>query len=462
MTKPARLTNFFYFFISMLRGFSLFLSFLLSAKIYSVSAETPNDDRLQFNLAPFSIGNPTISQKPLKISIHGTHIDSAKNKFPLVIKQTFRANPGDTLARILFRAGVKDKDISKSIQSLKNIYNPKKFGLGQEVFIFFETDGEIETLKQGRLGNFIGFQFYYDTDSILKIEKTPTGIFKTSKQKRQLDSFFTIAEGEIHVNLYTAGLKSGLTEETLAELIRIFSWDVDFQRDIRKGDFFRVLFEKTQDKAGNLIKSKNIIFASLTLSKVPIVVYKFKDKSGNSNYYNEKGMSAQKALMRTPIDGARLSSRFGRRRHPILNYTMMHRGIDFAAPTGTPIFAAGNGLIREARWNGAYGRFILIRHNKKYSSAYAHLRRFAKGIVRGSRVKQGQIIGYVGSTGRSTGPHLHYEVRRDGRQINPLKLRMPPGKKLLGNELRRFKQVIRKIDKKFATLRLRYKYSESN
>jgi murein DD-endopeptidase MepM/ murein hydrolase activator NlpD len=195
-----------------------------------------------------------------------------------------------------------------------------------------------------------------------------------------------------------------------------------------------------------------VLFASLTLSGKKKAIYRFKGDDGHTEYFDEEGRSAQKALMRTPIDGARLSSGFGQRRHPILGYNKMHRGVDFAAPSGTPIYAAGNGTIVYAGRKGGYGNYIRIRHNGNYDTAYAHMTGFARGMRVGRRVNQGQVIGYVGTTGRSTGPHLHYEVLRQGQQVNPMRIRMPSGRTLAGAEMKRFQGLRAALDQRYALL----------
>jgi murein DD-endopeptidase MepM/ murein hydrolase activator NlpD len=232
----------------------------------------------------------------------------------------------------------------------------------------------------------------------------------------------------------------------LSDLIRIFSFDVDFQRDIQPGDGFEVLYDAKLEADGSLAKAGDVRFAAMTLSGKRFELYAFTPKSGISDFFDTKGQSVRKTLMRTPIDGARLSSRFGMRKHPILGYTRMHRGTDFAAPTGTPIYAAGDGTVTVAGRKGAYGNYVRIRHNSTYDTAYAHMKGFAKGIRSGTRVRQGQIIGYVGTTGRSTGPHLHYEVLVNGKQINPSKIKLASGEQLKGDDLANFQDHRAEID----------------
>ncbi|MGY9016440.1 MAG: peptidoglycan DD-metalloendopeptidase family protein, partial [Rhodospirillales bacterium] len=247
-------------------------------------------------------------------------------------------------------------------------------------------------------------------------------------------------------------LKAGLSASVLVDLIRVYSWDVDFQRGIHPGDGFEVMFEQLYEADSGTKVNGDIVYAALTLQGVRHPIYRHKAVKNGAEYFDEQGKSAKKALMRTPINGARLSSGFGRRKHPILGYTRMHRGLDFAAPRGTPIYAAGNGILEVAGRKGAYGNYIRIRHNGTYKTAYGHMKSLARGMRKGKRVRQGQVIGYVGTTGRSTGPHLHYEILQGGRQVNPRRLKMPSGRQLKSSELLRFKLIRKSIDRKFAGL----------
>nr|WP_240969456.1 M23 family metallopeptidase [Sneathiella limimaris] len=263
------------------------------------------------------------------------------------------------------------------------------------------------------------------------------------------------AGGTIDNSLFLSASQAGLPTSVIIDLIRIFSYDVDFQREIQPGDSFEVFFERFVDEDGRPLKEGEIQWASMTLSGTQISLYRYKTSDdGVTDYYTEKGHSVRKTLMRTPIDGARLTSSFGKRKHPILGYTKMHKGADFGAPRGTPIMAAGNGVVEVAGRNGGYGNYVRIRHTTEYKTAYAHMKGFAKKIRKGARVKQGQIIGYVGSTGRSTGPHLHYEVHKNGRQINPMSVKLPAGRKLKGKMLTAFENYTKDVDQEVASIPL--------
>ncbi|NCV24190.1 MAG: M23 family metallopeptidase, partial [Proteobacteria bacterium] len=234
--------------------------------------------------------------------------------------------------------------------------------------------------------------------------------------------------------------------EIIIEFARIFGFEIDFQRDIRENDEFQILYERFEDDDGEVQKNGEIIFAYLNNNGREISLYRYKDEKNNIGYYSQDGKSIEKALMKTPINGARLSSSFGLRKHPILGYNKLHQGTDFAAPKGTPIMASGSGTIEMASWNGAYGKYVRIRHNSTYKTAYAHLSRFGKNIRRGAKVQQGQIIGYVGSTGRSTGPHLHYEVLVQNKRVNSQRLKLPSGKNLAGKEKQIFENTKEQIE----------------
>jgi murein DD-endopeptidase MepM/ murein hydrolase activator NlpD len=285
-----------------------------------------------------------------------------------------------------------------------------------------------------------------DVERDVRVVRSEADDFLAESIDRPLQLTSALVAGSIASNLSADAVAAGVPMPVLSDLIRIFSFDVDFQRDIQPGDGFEVLYDAKLEADGSLAKAGDVRFAAMTLSGKRFELYAFTPKSGISDFFDTKGQSVRKTLMRTPIDGARLSSRFGMRKHPILGYTRMHRGTDFAAPTGTPIYAAGDGTVTVAGRKGAYGNYVRIRHNSTYDTAYAHMKGFAKGIRSGARVRQGQIIGYVGTTGRSTGPHLHYEVLVNGKQINPSKIKLASGEQLKGEDLANFQDRRAEID----------------
>jgi len=246
-----------------------------------------------------------------------------------------------------------------------------------------------------------------------------------------------LSENIIKNNLYSSAIKAKINPDTIIEFARIFGFEIDFQRDIRENDYFKIIYDKYFDEYGEFVKSGSIHYAHMSVNGREITLYKFGDDK-NYSYFDINGKSVEKALMKTPINGARLSSSFGMRKHPILGFNKMHTGTDFAAPSGTPIMASGSGTITLAKWCGGGGNCIKIKHNSTYETIYAHMKSFARGMKKGKKIKQGEIIGYVGSTGMSTGPHLHYEVIVNGKKVNSRKLKLPSGKVLKDNERKLF------------------------
>ena len=423
------------------------------------------------SLAPISLGNPTTAAK-LTTRRRETPRNGAQGAFTGAVtalpdlKVPLRVGRGDTLAGMLTGAGVSAADAQGAISALSKHFNPRRIRRGQAVAVLFTPPamGSPEA-NRPEPGKFLGLVVEPDYNTAIRVEKTADGAFSAAKIQKPLTQAPARAEGVIRSSLYVAGRKAGIPRRVLVELIRAYSWDVDFQRDIRAGDRFEVMYERFFDSRGDgkrrLVYSGPILYAALTLSGKRYPIYLHATKDGDSDYFDDKGQSARKALMRTPIDGARLSSGFGRRRHPILGYTKLHRGVDFAAPRGTPIYAAGNGVVVKSGRNGAYGKYVRIRHNSRYSTAYAHMRAINRSARRGKRVKQGQIIGTVGSTGRSTGPHLHYEILAGGVRTNPMKIKMPSGRKLKGEALEDFQVARAVIDGKFAALETETKVAEA-
>ncbi len=347
---------------------------------------------------------------------------------------TVRVKKGQTLASVLLKAGTDRVDAHNAITALRRLFNPRDLQPGTQIIIYQNSS------KDPKIG-LERIEIPVSAGQTIIVELNAEQNFIARKNDRILQTEDINIRGKIRSSLYVDATKAGLPAEVMVEIIRLFSWDVDFQRDIHPGDEFNILVTKSLLPDGSVVGWGDVKFASLSLQGKLTNLYRFETLKNGVEYFDEYGVSAQKALMKTPIDGARLSSGFGRRKHPILKYTKMHRGIDFAAPTGTPIYAAGNGRVVLAGRNGAYGKYIKIRHNNRYSTAYAHLSRFRRGVRKGKRVRQGQVIGYVGSTGRSTGPHLHYEILVEGRQVNPLRLKLPSGRKLSGTELTQFFKV---------------------
>ena len=349
----------------------------------------------------------------------------------------------DTVEKILSKFNVRDKDIKKISIKLKenkltNIYIGRKLEL------------IIKKLEDGS-NTLISFLYPINNTSSIEIRKYKND-FLLKENILQLYKKEVVVKNVIKDNLYSAAIESGVEPNIIIEFARVFGFEVDFQRDIRKGDWFEILYEKFEDDNNKVRDTGKIIYASMYVNGQEINLYNFKYKN-EEEYYDIKGKSITKSLMKTPINGARLSSSFGMRKHPILGYNKMHRGTDFAAPSGTPIMASGSGTVTRARWCGGGGNCVKIKHNSTYETIYAHMKTFAKGIKEGKKVKQGQIIGYVGSTGLSTGPHLHYEVIVNGKKVNSQKLKLPSGKTLKGEERKQFEIDRIKIDLRLAELR---------
>jgi murein DD-endopeptidase MepM/ murein hydrolase activator NlpD len=349
----------------------------------------------------------------------------------------------DTVEKILKNFNIKNNDIKNISRKLKqkklsNIYSGRKFSL-----IYKKLDNNSNTV--------VNLIYPISNTSSIEIRKVQNN-FLVEENILQLYKREVVARNVIKNNLYSSAVDVGVEPNIIVEFARIYGFEVDFQRDIRKGDWFEILYEKFEDNNNKVRDTGKIVYASMFVNGEEINLYNFKD-GNNEEYYNIKGKSITKSLMKTPINGARLSSSYGMRKHPILGYNKMHRGTDFAAPSGTPIMASGSGTVTRARWCGGGGNCVKIKHNSTYETIYAHMKAFAKGIKEGRKVRQGQIIGYVGSTGMSTGPHLHYEVIVNGKKVNSQRLKLPSGKILKGQERNEFEIERIKIDLRLANLR---------
>jgi len=349
----------------------------------------------------------------------------------------------DTVEKILKQLKIRNEDIRNISLKLKtkkltNIYSGRKMSL------------IIKKLDDGS-NSIINLVYPVNNTTSIEIRKSKND-FHLKENILQLYKKEVVVKNIIKNNLYSSAVDSGIEPNIIVEFARIFGFEVDFQRDIREGDWFEILYEKFKDDNNKVRDTGKIIYASMFVNGEEINLYNFNYKD-DEEYYDIKGKSITKSLMKTPINGARLSSSFGMRKHPILGYNKMHRGTDFAAPSGTPIMASGSGTVTRARWCGGGGNCVKIKHNSTYETIYAHMKAFAKGIKEGKKVKQGQIIGYVGSTGLSTGPHLHYEVLINGKKVNSQKLKLPSGKILKGDSRKQFELDRIKIDLKLANLR---------
>ena len=330
---------------------------------------------------------------------------------------------GDTLAGLLARAEIDAVEADAALDALRGEFDVRTLKPGQKVRLFHEWPvGQDKQLDKGR---FAGLDFIPQARQRVIVRRTGHLQFTALSQERPLDERHFLADSLISSSVYEAARAGGMAPNLVVELIRLFSFTIDFQRDIREGDRLEVLFTRRFDENNQLAEEGDIVFAALTNRGRRYAYWRMPGPDGQARYFDAKGESVQRLLMKTPVDGARLSSRFGMRRHPILGYTRLHRGLDFAAPRGTPIYAAGNGTITRIGRFGDNGKMIKIRHKNGYETVYLHMNAFARGMKKGRRVRQGQVIGYVGSTGLATGPHLHYEVLHYNRPVNPRELDVP-------------------------------------
>ena len=404
---------------------------------------------LLFLLLAITITSTTIYNNK-KILINENYKDVINNiYFQKSVKQIFdnltpryksiehKISSGETFDKILNNYSISNEEILEIKKNLNSDYNLNNL----------KTNLDIKfTIDQSNNKKITSFLFPVSrTEKIQLTKNLDTNIFEKKIIITNLNKKILFKEGKITESLYKTAVDLNVQPNIIIEFARIYGFQVDFQRDIRKNDNFQIMYEVFQDDNGKAFETGNIIFADLKLSGTNNSLYYF-DKKGSEGHYDQNGKSVQKALMKTPINGARLSSAFGMRKHPIDGYNKMHRGTDFAAPMGTPIMASGSGVITRARWCGGGGNCVKIKHNSTYETIYAHMKNFAREIKEGSRVKQGQIIGYVGSTGNSTGPHLHYEVVVNGKKINSQKLKLPSGKTLKGKEREVFEVTRIKLD----------------
>ena len=358
------------------------------------------------------------------------------NLEPKYKKVNHKIRSGETFDKILNNYSINKKEILAIKNNLKKKVNLNKLNPRQSIqFSLDKTNNKI-----------IEFTFQIsNTEKIFLKRNISDNKFYQKILTIKLEKEIIYKENVILQSLYKAATDQKIPANTIIEFARIYGFQIDFQRDIRKHDKFQIMYEVFLDENKKIIETGEILFANLKLSSQDNSLYYF-EKEGSEGHYDKNGKSVQKALMKTPINGARLSSSFGMRKHPIDGFNKMHKGTDFAAPKGTPIMASGNGIVKKAGWCGGGGNCVKIRHNSTYQTVYAHMSKFARGIKKGIRVKQGQTIGYVGSTGKSTGPHLHYEVIFNGRKVNSQKLKLPSGKILKGKNRKLFETTKIKLD----------------
>lgn len=426
-----------------------------------------------YSLSPLSLGNPLVAARlrafhpglPADIESGDAAAnddaamdeDGAEPGDPAtdpIYSRNLDIKRGDTLMPKLVDAGIPRADAHAAISALGRFYDPRRIRPGQAVTVTFR-DNVAEAVEEGSRSDdgsaaFIGLTVAVDYAKQVTVARAVDGSFSAREIEATLTRELHTLSGPISSSLFDAAEREGVPVPVLIGMIKAFSWDVDFQRDIQPGDSFEVMYERFLNEAGEPVHEGQMVYANLTLQGKRKPIYLFAAQDGSEDYYDEHGKAARKALLRTPVDGARLSSGFGERKHPILGYTRMHRGIDFAAPSGTPIYAAGDGVLDFVGPNSGYGLYIRIRHTTDYATAYGHMRSLATGMARGKRVRQGDVIGYVGASGMATGPHLHYEILRDGEQINPLSVKVQSGRALAGVDLKRFQARAGEVNRALA------------
>ena len=356
-------------------------------------------------------------------------------------EEQLEVGKGDTLIEMLTDTGVSHEEAFEAVAALGEVYDPRRLNRGQKLDVMLEASDEgpeIPSLSE--------LTMPISAITTIELRKIEDGKFAVEKVDVPTTAYPTYSKLPIKGSLYVTARKANLTPKLILELMKGFAYDVDFQRDVQRGHTLEVVADTLKTKNGDIVGSNNLRYAKLTMGKKKVAIYRYTDTKGHTDYYNAKGESLKKSLLRTPVDGARISSRYGKRKHPILGYRKMHRGVDFAAPTGTPIYAAGDGVVDYKGRKGGYGNYLRIKHNGTYSTAYAHIHKFARSVRKGKRVRQGQVVAYVGSTGRSTGPHLHYEVLKHNKQVNPSKVQdFNSGVKLAGKEMKKFKGLLAEV-----------------
>ena len=387
--------------------------------------------------------NKEEQSRQIKLSLDNTYLkktfkEITRNLNPRITISKYTSKSGDTYQSIINNLNIENDEKKILLNSILKEKSLKILKINQKF-----------TFKYDNLFKQKIIEFKIETDKkneILFIKDIENKKFLTKKIKKNYTKNLVYRETVITESLYNSAINLGIKPNVIIEFARLYGFQVDFQRDIWRNDSFQIIYEEFINENKEIVDTGEIIFANLNLQNNDLQLYKYEYEKNKIDYFDENGKSIKKTLMKTPINGARLSSSFGNRKHPILGYTKMHTGTDFAAPMGTPIMASGDGKVMKAGWCGGGGNCVKIKHNNTYQTVYAHMSKFGSGIKRGVRVKQGQIIGYVGSTGLSTGPHLHYEVIENGKKINSQKLKLPSGKVLKGKERKMFEVAKIKID----------------
>ncbi len=359
--------------------------------------------------------------------------DKHNDSIELIVKE------GDTISELLSSIEISSDDRQLAIAELGNVFDSNALRVGQSIKVKLLN---YDTQKTGPY-HLESLKISLNPLEEIWLSRVSEGIFLARVERKPVIMKLKKASGEIKGSLYQSAVEAGIPPSILHQMIQAYSYDVDFQRDVRNGQQFEAFFTSGYTSNGDYARDGSLIYASLTVKGTPLAIYRFGENDG---FFNKEGKSIKRGFLRTPVDGARISSGYGKRTHPVLGYTKMHKGIDFAAPRGTPIYAAGDGTIDYLGRYGSYGKFVRINHGNGYQTAYAHLNRFGKGKRKGGKVKQGDVIGYVGTTGRSTGPHLHYEILKHGKHINPLSVKTLSTQQLSGLKKGIFYGFRRQVD----------------
>jgi murein DD-endopeptidase MepM/ murein hydrolase activator NlpD len=384
---------------------------------------------------------------------------------------------GDTIVSMLQDAGVSKVDAAAVVAAIKPLISPKAIRSGQMFKATFGAPNPLEAVQavgpraakidqddedSSPMRRLLSLSFAPSIDHQINVYLAPQEGYFAEDVQSKLEAHYQHAGATIDSSLYLAAMQAGIPANLVVEIIRMFSYEVDFQRDVHQGDEFEVFFKGYFTPDGQPARADDILAASMTLSGKKHLLYRFELPDGEPEYFDVNGQSAKSMLMKTPVDGARISSGFGERQHPILGYTRMHKGIDFAVPSGTPVMAAGSGTIVFAGTAGEYGNLVVINHGNSYATAYGHLSRFAPGLRNGERVHQGDVVAYSGMTGLATGPHLHYEIRVNNSQVNPTTVKLASGRKLESDDLKAFFATRAHLDQLVAALPIQHKLAQAN
>jgi murein DD-endopeptidase MepM/ murein hydrolase activator NlpD len=398
---------------------------------------------------------------------------------PELETRTLKVDRGDTIVSMLQEAGVSKVDAAAVVAAMKPLISAKNIRSGQTFKATFgspkanpaptpaPSTQDSQTTKGDQddddspTRRLLSLSFAPDVEHQINVHLEPEDGYFAEDVKRKLEARYQHAGATIDSSLYLAAMQAGIPANLVVEIIRMFSYDVDFQRDVHQGDEFEVFFNRFFTPDGLPAKAGDILAASMTLSGKKHLLYRFEMPDGEAEYFDTNGQSAKAMLMKTPVDGARISSGFGQRAHPILGYTRMHKGIDFAVPSGTPVMAAGSGTVTFAGPAGEYGNLVVINHGNNYATAYAHLSRFASDVHKGAKVHQGDVVAYSGMTGLATGPHLHYEIRVNNSQVNPATVKVASGRKLEGEDLKAFFAERAHIEQLVAELPIQHKLARA-